>query len=137
MTRNYRSNIPITAGTQKWVRIYIQKIRCHIETYPKQYLFLKTNGKRFHSGEISKQLSALFQAVGLPSTNATIFRKSSTTDTYKSENYEAPTLLASLLDHDMGTGRREYDLFSKDSRVNIAEDFNEQLVFSKPLDDMI
>ena len=118
------------------ILIYIKKISCHIKTDSKHYLFLKPNGKRFHSGEILKQLSVSFQADGLPSTNTTIIRKTSNTKTYKSKNYEAPKLIGSLLDRDVGTRLGEYKLLSKDSRANKAVAFNEQLMFTKPLYDM-
>ena len=129
--------VPITAGTRKWLKIYIKKIRSQIETRSdkKRYLFLRYNGKKFNSGEISKMLSLSFESAGLPSTNATIFRKSSTTESYKCDaNGEGPSIMACLLDHDEGTGRREYNLFKKDERANRAAAYNESLMFSRPLD---
>ena len=89
----------------------------------------------FKSGELLKQLSASFLVAGLSCTNATLFCKSSTTETYRSKNSEALTLMASLLDHDVGTGRRQYNLLSKDSRANTAIAFDEQS-FTQPLDDI-
>ena len=80
-------------------------------------------------------LSLSFESAGLPSTNATIFRKSSTTESYKCDaNGEGPSIMACLLDHDEGTGRREYNLFKKDERANRAAVYNESLMFSRPLD---
>ena len=132
--------VPITAGTYKWLKIYIKKIRSQIKTRTdkKRYLFLRYNGKKFNSGEVSKILSLSFQSAGLPSTNATIFRKSSTTETYKCDsNGEGPSIMACLLDHDEGTGRREYNLFKKDERANKAAAYNESLMFSRPLDESL
>ena len=131
--------VPISATTHKWLSVYVDKVRSHITPVSdKDYLFVKSNGTCFGSGEVSKMLTASFESAGLNSTNATIFRKSTVTETYKNlVTGEEPDIVASLLDHDVGTGRREYNLFRKDKRANEAAVFNESLMFSQPLDTLL
>jgi len=73
---------PITTSLVEWIDVYISKLRPLITT-ESNFLFVKYNGAPLNSNDVSRELKRTWAQMGFGHTNATIFRKSSTTRMYE------------------------------------------------------
>ena len=62
-TTHGKACIPLTPSQVQWIDIYIRKIRCYVTKEEcEEYVFLKFAGKKYNSGEVSREFSLAFVA---------------------------------------------------------------------------
>lgn len=115
------SACPLNQVQSKWLDIYIAKIRPQVANTVSGTitLLLKYNGTPLTNNDVSHQLRQNWRTVGIKShTNSTVFRQSLVTAMYKcspSESEKQNT--AALLDHDVVTGAKQYNIMLKGEKA--------------------
>lgn len=110
---------------------YITKCRTQVENDTSEgFLFLKFNGKPLSNSSISHHLNQNWRISGIKSkTNSTVFRDSLVTEMYRS----APSVkekenAALLMDHDINTGYKQYNIILKGEKAVTAAKYSSGLL---------
>ena len=80
LSSNGVSCLPLKPFQVDWIDIYISKISINVPGIKHiEHIFVKSNGSKFTSGDVSNHLATSWRIVGLGHTSAAIFRKSTVT----------------------------------------------------------
>ena len=124
--------VPLSEFHVKWLTVYLEKARPPVvkDNEDQIFFFLKYNGSKYNSQDISRALSAVWESADLGKTTTNLFRKSLVTegdleDTSQREN------ISTLLDNSVVTAQKHYRLITKPTGVVNAATFADKLMFGE------